>query len=88
MAWPDLKQIEVGDQTTVIRAALIDNTERVVHMNANSHLGAKPTNQGHSIGRFEDGALVVDTTDFPRTRRAFEPASRPAAASTWSSVFN
>jgi len=64
MAWPDLKQIEVGDKTTVIRAALIDNTERVVHMNATSHSGATPTNQGHSIGRFEGGSLVVDTTDF------------------------
>lgn len=64
MAWNDLKQIEVGDRTTVIRAALIDNVERVIHMNADSHVGAKPTNQGHSIGRFEGGVLVVDTTDF------------------------
>jgi len=64
MAWPDLKQIEVGDKTTVIRAALIDNTERVVHMNVNSHAGAKPTNQGHSIGRFDSGVLVVDTINF------------------------
>jgi hypothetical protein len=64
MAWPDLKQIEVGDKTTFIRAALIDNTERVVHMNVNSHAGAKPTNQGHSIGRFERGVLVVDTAEF------------------------
>jgi len=64
MAWPDLKQIEVGDKTTAIRAALIDNTERIVHMNVNSHVGAKLTNQGHSIGRFEGGVLVVDTTAF------------------------
>ena len=64
MTWPDLKQIEVGDKTTVIRAALIDDTERVVHMNVNSHAGARPTNQGHSIGRFEGGVLVVDTTEF------------------------
>jgi hypothetical protein len=64
MAWNDLKQMEVGDRTTIIRAALIDNVERVVHMNAESHAGAKPTNQGHSIGRFEQGVLVVDTTDF------------------------
>jgi len=64
MAWNDLKQIEVGDRTTVIRAALIDNVERVIHMNADSHVGAKPTSQGHSIGRFEGGVLVVDTTDF------------------------
>ena len=64
MTWPDLKQIEVGDRTMVIRAALIDNVERLVRMNAGSHAGATPSSQGHSIGRFEGGVLVVDTTDF------------------------
>jgi hypothetical protein len=64
MAWSDLKQIEVGSTTTVIRAALIDDVERVIHMSARSHEGAKPTSQGHSIGRFENGVLIVDTTDF------------------------
>jgi hypothetical protein len=64
MAWTELKQIELGDDTTIIRAALIDAVERVVHMNATSHDGATPSNQGHSIGRWEDGVLVVDTTQF------------------------
>ena len=64
MAWPDLKRIEVGDRTVIIRAALIDNVERVIDMRAKSHAGAALTNQGHSIGRFEGGVLVVDTTDF------------------------
>jgi hypothetical protein len=88
MAWTDLKQMEVGDRTTIIRAALIDNVERVVHMNAESHAGAKPTNQGHSIGRFEQGVLVVDTTDFARMHPAFETASRQGGASTLSNVFS
>lgn len=61
MAWPDLKQIEVRDDTTVLRSALIDNVEREIHMNASSHAGAERTNQGHSIGHFEGGVLVVDT---------------------------
>ena len=64
MAWTELKQIEVGDDTTIIRAALIDAVERVVHMNATSHDGAEPANQGHSIGRWEAGVLVVDTAHF------------------------
>jgi hypothetical protein len=64
MAWPDLKRIDVSDRTTIIRAALIDNVERVIDMRATSHAGAKPTNQGHSIGRFEGSVLVVDTAAF------------------------
>ena len=64
MAWPDLKRIDVGSRLTVIRATLIDNVERVIHMNVDSHAGARPANQGHSIGRFEGDTLVVDTTNF------------------------
>jgi hypothetical protein len=64
MAWNDLKQIELGEETTVIRAALIDDVERIVDMNAASHDGAEISNQGHSIGRWQGGILVVDTTHF------------------------
>lgn len=41
-----------------------DAVERMVDMRATSHDGATRTPQGHSIGRWEDGALVVDTTHF------------------------
>jgi hypothetical protein len=64
MAWADLKRIEVGAETTVIKAALIDDIQREIHMNTESHDQAAPTNQGHSIGRFEGDVLVVDTARF------------------------
>jgi hypothetical protein len=64
MTWNDLKQIEVGDQITIIRAALIDDVEREIHMKAESHDGSEPTNQGHSIGHWEGDVLVVDTIRF------------------------
>jgi hypothetical protein len=63
MVWHDLKQIEVGDETTIIRAALIDDIEREVRMNAEAGGGA-PSNQGNSVGRWEDDVLVVETTGF------------------------
>jgi hypothetical protein len=62
--WADLKRIEVGAETTVIKAALIDDIQREIHMNTESHDQAEPTNQGHSIGRFEGDVLVVDTARF------------------------
>ena len=62
MVWHDLKQIEVGDETTIIRAALVDNVEREVRMGAAA--AAAPSNQGHSVGRWEGDALVVETTGF------------------------
>ena len=64
MVWPDLKQIELRDDVAIIRVALIDDVERVVHMGVRSHDGAELSNQGHSIGRWEGSALVVDTTKF------------------------
>jgi hypothetical protein len=64
MAWTDLKQIELREDTTIIRAALVDAVERVVHMEMDSHDAAEPTNQGHSIGHWEGNALIVDTTKF------------------------
>lgn len=64
MAWADLKRIEVGAEITTIEAALIDDVRREVRMNVDSHNQAEPTNQGHSIGRFEGDVLVVDTARF------------------------
>lgn len=64
MVWHDLKQIEIGEDTTIIRAALIDNVERLVVMNAEAVADDAPMNQGHSIGRWEGDVLVVETTGF------------------------
>jgi hypothetical protein len=38
---------------------------RTVHMNLNEHpADVEPTDMGHSIGRFEDGSLVIDSAAF------------------------
>jgi len=65
---PYLNQIEVRGDTVVIRSEFF-NVDRTVHMDGRGHPreGAR-TNQGHSIGRWEDGALVVDTTLFAEHR--------------------
>jgi hypothetical protein len=45
------------------------NVDRTVHMDGRGHpREGERTNQGHSIGRWEDGALVVDTTLFAEHR--------------------
>lgn len=64
MVWTDLKNIEVAGETIVLRSALNVGVERVVHLDQATHDGASFTNDGHSIGRFENGALVVDTRNF------------------------
>lgn len=61
LVWPDVKQIEVRDDAVVMRAAIVGDVERIVQLDAASHDGAQPSNQGHSIGHFEGNALVVDT---------------------------
>ena len=63
MVLPDVKVIEIDDDVVRIRAEFED-VERLVHMNVSSHADATPSLQGHSIGRWEDDALVVDTTHF------------------------
>jgi hypothetical protein len=62
MILPGFRSIEIGADTVVIRgedAAV----ERTVHLGA-THDGATPSVHGHSIGRWEGGTLVVDTTHF------------------------
>jgi hypothetical protein len=62
MLFPDMLEIELGEDVVLIRQE--DQIDRTVHMRLGSHEGAQPSHQGHSIGRWEDGALVVDTTHF------------------------
>ena len=62
MILPGFRSIEIGADTVVIRgedAAV----ERTVHLGA-THDGATPSVHGHSIGRWDGGTLVVDTTHF------------------------
>ena len=63
MILPGFRSIEVRADSVAIRgedAAV----ERVVHLDAATHDGAAPSVQGHSIGRWDGGTLVVDTAQF------------------------
>jgi hypothetical protein len=64
MAWSDLKQIELRENEVIVRTALIDDVERVIHLRGDALALVEPTQQGYSVGRWEGGALVVDTTRF------------------------
>jgi hypothetical protein len=66
MMFPAVKSIEIGKEVTMIRTD--ESPPRTVHMNLDSHEGAPYTNQGHSIGWWEDDVLVVDTVHFAEHR--------------------
>ena len=61
---PYLNEIEIRNDRVVIRSEFL-NVDRTVYTDGRPHPkdGAR-TNQGHSIGRWEGDALVVDTTLF------------------------
>ena len=65
MLVPISTEIAVGAEETLIRfegdRGLV---EPVILMNSDSHEGAQPSIQGHSIGWWEEEALVIDTTHF------------------------
>jgi hypothetical protein len=59
-----LSEIEIGDTVVFIRSEYLDAV-RTVYMDGRSHPeNAALSPQGHSIGRWEDGALIVDTVAF------------------------
>lgn len=64
--FPDLRTIEIGDASVVIRTETNGVTqERVVHLDQAAHPAKfEPTVEGHSIGRWEGGTLVIDTVGF------------------------
>jgi hypothetical protein len=64
MALPSVTVVEVG-AAEVTFALDAMSARRVVHLDLESHPAAlEPTVLGHSIGRWEGGTLVVDTTGF------------------------
>ena len=71
MIWPVGKSIEIGEEITMLREE--SGVERKIYMNVDSHDGARYTDQGHSIGWWEDSVLVVDTTHFADHRRGLAP---------------
>ncbi|HVS24432.1 MAG TPA: DUF6152 family protein [Gammaproteobacteria bacterium] len=64
--FPDLREIEIGDSTVVMRfEAQGQNVARIVHLDQPVHpAGVAPSLLGHSIGRWEGQTLVVDTVAF------------------------
>jgi hypothetical protein len=63
MIFTGVHSIEVGEETVSIRTEY-DTVQRTIHMGVISHDGAVATHQGHSIGRWDGEALVVDTTHY------------------------
>jgi len=63
MLTPDLKHITRGEKAILIGGEF-DGAQRTIHMDATTHEGAIASTQGHSIGRWEGGTLVIDTTHF------------------------
>jgi len=63
MVLPGFRSIEVRSDAVSIRGE-DGGVERVVYLDVSTHAGAAPSVQGHSIGRWDEGALVVDTALF------------------------
>jgi hypothetical protein len=63
MVLPGYRSIEVRPDAVVIRGE-DGAVERVVHLGVATHEGVAPSVQGHSIGRWDNGVLVVDTAQF------------------------
>jgi hypothetical protein len=63
MSFPGFRRIETRGDVIVIRG---EDTavDRIVHLRVATHDGVAPSLQGHSIGRWDDGVLVVDTAQF------------------------
>jgi hypothetical protein len=68
MVVPMVRDIEVDARSVRMKFDWM-NGERVVHLDQTAHpAGVEPTLQGHSIGRWDDGALVIDTVAFTPNR--------------------
>ncbi len=56
--------VEIGDTAVIIRTNY-DDSDRIIYVDGRPHPeSAEPTTQGHSIGHWEDDALIVDTIHF------------------------
>jgi hypothetical protein len=57
----------VGDTVVMHFDAEGEDTQRTIHLDQSEHpANVEPTVQGHSIGRIENGTLVIDTVAFSR----------------------
>jgi hypothetical protein len=78
MIWPAGKEFEINETTVRIRDEM--DVQRVIHLDQASHENASIADQGHSIGWWEDGVLVVDTTHFTPHRRGLAIGGLPSGA--------
>jgi len=75
-----LNEIELQDDRVVMRNEFFDS-ERIVYMDGREHPEqGERTNEGHSIGWWEDDVLVVDTTQFADYRSTFPGTGLPSGA--------
>jgi hypothetical protein len=84
-ALPVAHSIAISEKTVLIRIdADIGVVERIVHLDQATHpAGVAPSASGHSTGRWEGGALVIDTASFapsPISSRALHVVERLALA--------
>jgi hypothetical protein len=64
MLYPHLIDIAVDERTAVLDLDWM-GVRRVVHLDTAAHpMDLEPSPQGHSIGRWEGDALVIDTVGF------------------------
>jgi hypothetical protein len=63
MSFPGFRRIEAQENFVVIRGE-DSAVDRLVHLDIATHEGVPSSLQGHSIGRWENGVLVVDTAQF------------------------
>ena len=65
---PYLNEIVLGEDVILIRNERY-NLERTIYMDGRGHPDdGERSNQGHSTGRWEGGALIVDTANFSENR--------------------
>jgi hypothetical protein len=78
MVFPDVKQIEIDGDVVRIRSEF-EAVERVVRMDLSSDGEGTPALHGHLVGRWEDGALILETSRFlaHRMGNAFSLPSGP-----------
>ncbi len=67
MLTPDFKSIDIAEDVVVIRGEF-DNVERHIELNSVANSNDQPTLHGHSIGHWEEGVLMVETTNFTEHR--------------------
>ncbi|MDX1562810.1 MAG: DUF6152 family protein [Gammaproteobacteria bacterium] len=67
MTFPDFKQIENAGDTIVIRSGF-DNTVRTVAMTDSAAPGNEYSVHGYSVGRWDGGVLIIETSRFETHR--------------------